>query len=78
MASHDVTESTPDAAALARDVKRWGVELGFARVGIAAIDLTADEAHFRDWLASGFDGEMHYMSRHGSKRSRPANSSAIR
>jgi epoxyqueuosine reductase len=72
MASHDVPESTPDAAALARDVKRWGVELGFARVGIAAIDLTADEAHFRDWLASGFDGEMHYMSRHGSKRSRPA------
>jgi epoxyqueuosine reductase len=39
---------------------------------VANIDLTRDEAHFRDWLRDGFAGEMTYMSRHGAKRSRPA------
>jgi len=48
------------------------MELGFARIGVANIDLPADEAHFLDWLRAGFNGEMHYMARHGSKRSRPA------
>jgi epoxyqueuosine reductase len=61
-----------DPASLAGDVKRWGVELGFAQIGVANIDLAADEAHFLDWLRAGFDGEMRYMGRHGRKRSRPA------
>jgi epoxyqueuosine reductase len=61
-----------DPAALKTDIKRWGAELGFARLGVAQIDLAADEAHFLDWLRAGFNGEMRYMSRHGSKRSRPA------
>jgi epoxyqueuosine reductase len=71
MMSNDV-ESVPDAASLVGDIKRWGAELGFGGLGVATIDLSSDEAHFRDWLASGFNGEMHYMSRHGTKRSRPA------
>jgi epoxyqueuosine reductase len=53
-------------------IRRWGAELGFARIGIANIDLAADEAHFVDWLRAGFNGEMQYMSKHGRKRSRPA------
>ncbi len=61
-----------DPAALAADIKRWGLELGFARTGVANIDLAQDEAHFLDWLRAGFDGELRYMSRHGRKRSRPA------
>ena len=61
----------PSTAALVEDIKRWGAELGFARIGIATIDLAQDEAHFRDWLDAGFDGDMEYMSRHGTKRSRP-------
>jgi epoxyqueuosine reductase len=61
-----------DSAALTNDIKRWGAELGFARLGVAHIDLSADEAHFLDWLRAGFNGEMRYMSRHGGKRSRPA------
>jgi epoxyqueuosine reductase len=39
---------------------------------VAAIELPSDEAFFLDWLRSGFNGEMGYMSRHGFKRSRPA------
>jgi epoxyqueuosine reductase len=61
-----------DPAELLDDIRRWGAELGFARVGAANIDLGEDEAHFRDWLHAGFGGEMQYMSKHGSKRTRPA------
>jgi epoxyqueuosine reductase len=59
-------------AHLVAEIKLWGAELGFARLGIAAIDLAADEAHFRDWLRAGFHGELDYMHRHGMKRTRPA------
>src|ERR1700744_715178 len=58
-------------AQLAVDVKRWGVELGFQQVGISATDLGQDEAHLLNWLAAGHHGEMDYMQRHGTKRSRP-------
>ncbi len=61
-----------DPAALVADLRRWSAELGFARLGIASIDLSIDEAHFLDWLRAGFNGEMDYMARHGLKRSRPA------
>jgi epoxyqueuosine reductase len=61
-----------DPASLAASIKEYGRALGFDAVGIAAIDLGADEAHFRDWLAAGFAGEMAYLSQHGSKRTRPA------
>ncbi len=57
---------------LLRNIKAWGAELGFARVGVARIDLSADEAHFLEWLQQGFHGEMQYMQRHGVKRTRPA------
>lgn len=57
---------------LAERIKTWGGELGFQRVGIAGIDLGAAEAHLERWLRDGFHGEMEYMVRHGSKRSRPA------
>lgn len=62
----------PDAAALAAAVKRWGRELGFGGIGIARVELDDDEAHLRDWLARGCHGEMGYMARHGTRRSRPA------
>jgi epoxyqueuosine reductase len=61
-----------DQAALLQDLRRWSEELGFARLGVANIDLARDEAHFLDWLRAGFNGEMAYMSRHGVKRTRPA------
>ena len=46
--------------------------MGFARIGVANIDLAADEAHFLDWLRDGFNGEMAYMAAHGVRRTRPA------
>jgi len=41
-------------------------------VGIADTDLRQAEVHLQQWLAAGYHGEMEYMARHGSKRSRPA------
>jgi epoxyqueuosine reductase len=61
-----------DPAALLTDIRGWAAELGFARIGVANIDLAQDEARFLDWLRAGFAGEMDYMSRHGAKRTRPA------
>ena len=67
-----VTESRTDYAALAREIKRWGVELGFQQVGIADCDLSEAETRLLDWLGRGYHGEMEYMERHGAKRARPA------
>jgi epoxyqueuosine reductase len=61
-----------DPDALMASLRAWASELGFTGIGVAAIDLPADEAFFLEWLRAGFNGEMGYMARHGSKRSRPA------
>ncbi|HXI49475.1 MAG TPA: tRNA epoxyqueuosine(34) reductase QueG [Steroidobacteraceae bacterium] len=61
-----------DAAALSASIRGWAAELGLTGIGVATLDLPADEAFFLEWLRAGFNGEMGYMSRHGLKRSRPA------
>ena len=55
----------------AQQIKSWGKELGFNQVGITGTNLQKDEARLNRWLADGYHGEMGYMARHGSKRSRP-------
>jgi epoxyqueuosine reductase len=61
-----------DWITLKEKIRGWGRELGFAAVGFAGIDLGSAEAGLLDWLAAGCHGEMDYMARHGTKRSRPA------
>ena len=61
-----------DFASLAVSVKAWGRELGFHGVGIADTDLSTAETHLAAWLARGWHGEMDYMARHGSSRTRPS------
>jgi len=41
-------------------------------VGISDTDLSAAESGLLEWLALGLHGEMDYMAKHGTKRSRPA------
>ncbi|MEP6996294.1 MAG: tRNA epoxyqueuosine(34) reductase QueG [Betaproteobacteria bacterium] len=62
----------PDLTGLARDIRVWGLELGFGEIGIADIGLDAEEAHLLAWLDAGRHGEMDYMARHGVRRARPA------
>ncbi|HET9701486.1 MAG TPA: tRNA epoxyqueuosine(34) reductase QueG [Burkholderiales bacterium] len=61
-----------DWARLAGDIKSWGRALGFEAVGIAGTELAEAESRLLDWLARGRHGEMDYMARHGTLRSRPA------
>lgn len=60
-----------DFDALAARIKRWGNELGFQQVGIAGVELPEDELRLLAWLEAGRHGEMDYMQRHGTRRSRP-------
>ena len=61
-----------EAIQLVRDIKTWGAELGFQRVGIADCDLATAEERLTDWLGRNMHGEMHWLAHHGSKRTRPA------
>jgi len=47
-------------------------ELGFQQLEIGDIDLSNHETYFLNWLDKNFHGDMDYMARHGTKRSRPA------
>ncbi len=66
-AEGNATPSLPERA----ELERWARALGFAAIGVSDIDLGKDEAHLLDWLAQGCHGEMSYMERHGTLRSRP-------
>lgn len=66
-----MSDSPIDFTALTRQIKDWGAELGFQKIGVADVDLQQHEAYLQRWLERDFHGEMDYMARHGSKRSRP-------
>lgn len=57
---------------LAEDIKRWGRELGFQRVGITDTDLSAYRDKLLAWLEAGHHGEMGYMARNVERRLDPA------
>jgi epoxyqueuosine reductase len=60
-----------DMAALKADIVAWCAELGFQQAGVSDIDLGEAEGRLEKWLDDRFHGSMHYMERHGAKRSRP-------
>ncbi|MBS0590608.1 MAG: tRNA epoxyqueuosine(34) reductase QueG [Proteobacteria bacterium] len=68
----DTPIARADYAQLAARVRLWGRELGFQQIGISATSLDTDEAHLSRWLAENRHGEMDYMQRHGTKRTRPS------
>lgn len=52
-------------------IQDWGKALGFQQLGVTDVDLSLHEPRLEQWLANNFHGEMEFMARHGSKRSRP-------
>ena len=61
-----------DLVALARKIKVWGQQLGFAELGIARADVAAATPQLMRWLALGRHGEMDYMAKHAALRAAPA------
>ena len=68
------TNKLPDYAAIAAAIKVWGKELGFhdIRIADALVDMAAVESGLFHWLEQGYHGDMDYMAKHGTKRTRPA------
>jgi len=69
-----VTQPNPDLdyLELKQQIRHWGQALGFQQVGIAGTELAREEAYLLRWLEQGRHGQMDYMARHGTRRSRPA------
>jgi epoxyqueuosine reductase len=63
--------SSSDLAALKQRFQERARALGFSALGVAGIEIPEDERHLLKWLDAGFHGAMHYMARHGHRRSRP-------
>ena len=59
-------------AALAARIRQWALELGFQQAGIADCDLGEAEGRLAQWLARDWQGDMNYLSTHGTRRTRPA------
>jgi epoxyqueuosine reductase len=60
-----------DFVALVHKIKSWGLELGFAEIGIASTDVSAATPRLLRWLELGRHGEMDYMAKHAALRSQP-------
>jgi epoxyqueuosine reductase len=60
-----------DTRSLLENIRAWAYELGFDQIGVTDTDLHEHEVHLVNWLNNGLQGEMDYMARHGTKRSRP-------
>ncbi|WP_346798963.1 tRNA epoxyqueuosine(34) reductase QueG [Halomonas sp. Bachu 37] len=63
--------SDSEGERLAALVKKWGRELGFQQVGITDVNIVEHEGYLQRWLEAGHHGEMGFMEKHGSKRTRP-------
>ena len=46
-----------------RTIRDWALELGFDRVGFAAVTPSDHGAAYRDWVERGLHGEMGYLAR---------------
>jgi len=62
----------PPTRELRAAIARAARALGLDAIGVSEITLDEDERHLQRWLERGWHGNMHYMARHGGKRSRPA------
>lgn len=76
--SKDSSQILPDPAVdftqLAKSIKAWGNELGFQDISIAdaGAEMAQAESGLLEWLSKGYHGEMDYMAKHGTRRTRPA------
>ncbi|MEE9333174.1 MAG: tRNA epoxyqueuosine(34) reductase QueG [Granulosicoccaceae bacterium] len=70
MSEHPI--DTTALTTLSSQIKQWAQTLGFNHCAVSDTQLDKHETHLLNWLDAGFHGDMDYMKRHGTKRSRPA------
>ncbi len=56
---------------LKEEIRAWGLELGFTRIGFAAAEEPAGSRRLLEWLMSGFHGGMAWMARDPETRIDP-------
>lgn len=64
------TEATPPSrrTTLEQRIRAQAYALGFDLAGIATLGVPGTVAHFDEWLAAGYEGEMSYLARGAEKR----------
>ncbi|MGR8947057.1 MAG: tRNA epoxyqueuosine(34) reductase QueG [Gammaproteobacteria bacterium] len=67
----DSTINNVDPHDIKRLLQTWAEELGFDQLNVADVNLSRDEQRLSDWVAAGLHADMGYMSKHGTKRTRP-------
>ena len=60
-----------DLYAVKRALMDGARALGFSKLGVTRIEIPEDTRHLLRWLEAGYHGEMDYMQRHGTLRTRP-------
>ena len=63
--------SEPNYKQLAKSIRVWGHELGFAQLAITDIDLGDYHDSYRQWLSDDCHGDMAYMADNLDKRLHP-------
>ena len=53
---------------IVKEIKSFGLRLGFSHVGIAPANLSIWGDRFKDWLRQGLQGEMRYLERDSERR----------
>jgi epoxyqueuosine reductase len=64
-------EISPQPAELKSELQTLARARGFDALGVSDVALGADVTHFARWLGAGLHGEMDYMWKHGTRRTRP-------
>jgi epoxyqueuosine reductase len=66
------TRAGCDGATLLGRAREWAAELGFARIGVADLQVADAAERLRAWLDAGRHGAMDYLLRHADLRADPA------
>jgi epoxyqueuosine reductase len=61
-----------DGGALVERIRAWGIELGFAAIGISDVEVAEASQRLQAWLDDGRQGTMNYMARHAALRAEPS------
>ncbi|MCW9024676.1 MAG: tRNA epoxyqueuosine(34) reductase QueG [Gammaproteobacteria bacterium] len=69
--NHAPSLSSEQIHELVKKIRHWATVLGFQQTGFTDTDLSAAEGHLLSWLGKNYHGEMEWMQRHGTLRTRP-------